>query len=178
MNEVRLERLNEGYLDQMLKIQDVCWEKDSGIFVKSSRAAYARAFAFRNFVVGALDGDRLAGFLNCASHNRTSRMNLGRYLGYAPEALDRVGHLNTVLMLPSYRGLGLAQRLVQLAIDEFPPESRYLMATTAPENLAAQRILAGFGFSRQGGEILIGGQKRLLFVRDREGRRGDGFAAP
>ena len=167
MSEMRFERLDDRYLTQMMEIQNVCWEKEPGIFVKSSYEAYARAFEFDNFVVGALDGERLAGFLNCASHNRWSRMNLGRYLGYPPEKLDQVGHLNTVLMRPEYRGGGFAQRLVALAMNEFPARTRYLMATTSPENIAAQRILNGFGFSRQGGQIEVGGQRRLLFVHDR-----------
>lgn len=168
MDDMRFEKLDASYLNEMLEIQKVCWEMEPGIFVVSSPEAYLRAFEFDNFVVGALDGGRLVGFLNCAAHNRHSGMNLGRQLGYSPEMLDRVGHLNTVLMRPDHRGRGLALRLVEVAIGEFPPRVRYLMATTAPWNTAAQRILRDFGFDRRGGEIAVSGQRRLLFVRDLE----------
>lgn len=168
MNAMRYKRLDASYLERMLEIQRECWDNDPGKFVKSSREAYTRAFEFDNFVVGALDGERLAGFLNCASHNRMSGKNLGRYLEYPPEMLDAVGHLNTVLMHPAYRGRGIAKHLVELAKIEFPTHIRYLMATTAPENTAAQRILRDFGFERQGEELTLGGQRRLLFVHDRE----------
>jgi len=170
MDDMRFERLDESYLNEMLEIQNACWEKEPGIFVTSSPEAYLRSFQFDNFVVGALDGARLAGFLNCAAHNRLSGMNLGRHLDYTPGMLDRVGHLNTVLMRPEYRGRGLSLKLVDMAITEFPPRVRYLMATTAPWNTAAQRILNDFGFDRRGGEIEVSGQRRLLFVRDREAR--------
>jgi ribosomal protein S18 acetylase RimI-like enzyme len=69
-------------------------------------------------------------------------------------------------MRPDHRGRGLALRLVEIAIREFPARARYLMATTAPENTAAQRILNDFGFDRQGDEVEVSGQRRLLFVRD------------
>lgn len=166
MEETRLIRLDSSYIDEMLEVQKACWEKQPGIFVMSSPEAYLRAFEFDNFVVGALDGNRLAGFLNCAVHNRHSGMNLGRNLDYTPAMLDQVGHLNTVLMHPDQRGRGLARRLVKMAIREFPARVRYLMATTAPENKAAQRILNEFGFVCRGDEIKVSEQRRLLFVRD------------
>lgn len=168
MDEVQFLKLDSGYIEEMLEIQRICWETEPGIFVASSQDAYLRAFEYDNFVVGVSDGGRLVGFLNCAAHNRHSGMNLGKHLGYSPEMLDRVGHLNTVLMRPDHRGHGLALRLVEMAIREFPPRVRYLMATTAPWNTAAQRILNDFGFARQGGEIEVSGQRRLLFVRDLE----------
>ncbi len=168
MDDMRFAKLDETYMDEMLEIQKICWEKTPGLFVMSSREAYLRAFEFDNFVVGVIDGEHLVGFLNCAAHNRRSGMNLGRHLDYSPEMLDRVGHLNTVLMRPDHRGRGLALRLVEMAIREFPAHVRYLMATTAPWNTAAQRILNEFGFDRQGDEIEVSGQRRLLFVRDLE----------
>ncbi len=168
MEDMLFFRLDSSYIDEMLEIQRVCWEKEPGVFVASSPDAYLRSFEFENFVVGVSDGGRLVGFLNCAVHNRHSGMNLGRQLNYTPEMLDRVGHLNTVLMRPDHRGRGLALRLVRMAIQEFPARVRYLMSTTSPENTAAQRILNDFGFDRQGGELEVCGQRRLLFVRDLE----------
>lgn len=166
MEDMHYKKLDENYIGDMLEIQKICWAEDPGAFVLTSLEGYRRAFQFQNFVVGVLDGAQLVGFLNCAVHNRRSGMNLGRSLGYSPEMLDRVGHLNTVLMRPSHRGRGLALRLVERAIREFPANTRYLMATTAPWNAAAQRILNDFGFERAGDEIEISGQRRLLFVRD------------
>ena len=154
--------LSEAHLDAMLALQCECLAEPGSRLMASSREAYERAFQFDNFAFGALLGGELVGFSSCAVHNRRSRMNLGRRLGFSDDQLDRVAHINAVLVSQAHRRRGIAAELIARSLDALPARCAFVLATTSPDNASVIRLLDRFGFHRVG-EGEFGGLPRAIY---------------
>ncbi|NLG24076.1 MAG: GNAT family N-acetyltransferase [Clostridiales bacterium] len=161
--EYRYTRLDPHNVDDILALQARCWIFDRGIFTLSSRALVERAFQFQNFAFGAFWGDEMAGFITCSMPTRRAGMNLGRHLDYSDEQLDRVAHLNAMVIAPEHRRRGVGSRLFSLAMAAFPSHAQYIMTTTRLENALARSLLEQRGFSLAR-TIEAGGETRAIYL--------------
>lgn len=158
-------RLSEGDIDEMLALQKECLN-NCDLFLPTSREGYLRAFAFENFCLGYREapGQALTAFLNCSIPTGQSAMNLGR--GRLPaQALDAVGHMNTLLVRKAHRHGGVGRELVRAALEIFRQRGcRHLYVTADEKNAPSIRLLHAIGFSYVD-TILLQGHNRYLFYR-------------
>lgn len=87
--------------------------------------------------------------------------NLGRDIGITAEELLRVVHMESVGVLPEYRGKGLQEKLLTYAEDFLKDEEFcYYMATVAPGN-----IPSGKNFRKKGYECVLTKEKYGSLLR-------------
>lgn len=93
--------------------------------------------------------------------------NLGRDIGLSGEELDRVVHMDTVAVLPQYRGNGLLKRMLNAA-EQMIDKNRYVyfMATAAPHNKASLNsfIESGYRIMKTVGKY--GGFTRAVLLKE------------
>lgn len=91
----------------------------------------------------------IAGFM-MVDFPGTSERNLGTYLDLEGEELNRVAHMDSVAVLPDYRGNHLHERMLTMAEDilDRMPQYKYRMCTVHPENVYSLR-----NFQRRGYQI-------------------------
>jgi ribosomal protein S18 acetylase RimI-like enzyme len=161
--EYRFIRLDGTYVDQILALQDRCWDHDQHIFVLSSRELIERMFQFENFGYGAFINDEMVGFITCSVPSHRAKMNLGRHFGFADELLDQVAHANIMAIAPEHRRRGIGSKLFNLAMNTLPGRVRYIMTTTRPENTLARQLLETRGFQHKK-TINANGDRRAIYV--------------
>lgn len=157
-------RLNENHIDAMLHLQRMCLD-NADIFLPTSREGYLRAFQYNNFCYGCMEGDTLLAFLNCSIPTARSEKNLGH--GRLPEhELDRVGHMNTLLVRKGCRHHGIGRELVCASLEEFIKRScHHIFVTASAQNAASLKLLDGLMF-RPVDTVELRGERRLLLYRN------------
>jgi ribosomal protein S18 acetylase RimI-like enzyme len=157
-------RLDESNIDGMLALQAQCLD-NSDIFLPTSREGYLRAFRFDNFCYGYMEEGRLTAFLNCSLPTARGTGNLGRGRLREPE-LDRVGHMNTLLVDKFSRHHGIGRELVNASLCEFRKRNcPHIFVTASPQNTASLKLLDAMAFYVCD-IIMLGGQRRFLLYRD------------
>ncbi len=92
----------------------------------------------------------------------SSEENLGRDICLAREELEKVAHMESVAILPEYRGRGLQYRLMQTAEEELKNLGfRYLMCTVHPENVYSKNNVV-----KQGYQVVLTKEKYDGYLRD------------
>ena len=88
--------------------------------------------------------------------------NLGRDIELAQEELGKVAHMESVAILPSYRGNGLQYALMQQGEADLRKMGySYLMCTVHPDNLYSKNNVI-----RQGYEVVLTKEKYGGYIRD------------
>ncbi|WP_312446357.1 GNAT family N-acetyltransferase [Lacrimispora sp.] len=88
--------------------------------------------------------------------------NLGRDIGLSEEELGKVAHMESVAILPGYRGNGLQYSLMKTAEEELLKQGyRYLMCTVHPENRYSKNNMI-----KQGYEVVLTKEKYGGYLRD------------
>ena len=88
--------------------------------------------------------------------------NLGRDIELAKEELGKVAHMESVAILPSYRGNGLQYALMQQGESDLRKMGyRYLMCTVHPDNSYSRNNVI-----RQGYEAVLTKEKYGGYIRD------------
>ena len=74
--------------------------------------------------------------------------NLGRYLDLTDAQLATVAHMESVCVLPQYRGHRIFQQLMQRALDmeRAKGRTRYFMGTAHPDNQYSMNVFTHHGF--------------------------------
>ena len=97
-----------------------------------------------------------------------SEDNLGQYLPQVTkEMLQKVAHIESVAVLPKFRGHQLQKRLLEMAeMIEKEKNTIYFMATVHPDNIYSSR-----NFKEQGYRCLLetrkyGGLKRVILLKE------------
>ena len=90
--------------------------------------------------------------------------NLGRDIGLLEEALDKVVHMESVAVLPEYRGYHLQEKMLRYA-EEFIDKDKYsyLLATVSPSNPASYRSFENCGYSLVMTKEKYGGLLRRIY---------------
>jgi len=159
-------RLDESHIEEMLRLQQQCIGQ-ADIFLPTSREGYLRAFQFHNFCAGYMNEGRLIAFLNCSIPTARCAANLG--VGrLSAEELDRVGHMNTLLVDKNCRHHGIGRELVNAVLQEFALRGcLHIFVTASPRNTASLNLLYALSFSVLD-TIMLRGRMRYLLYRNLE----------
>lgn len=112
----------------------------------------------------ALSG-RLAGIFMMVFPGR-SEENLGRDIGFPDQELEKVVHMDTVAVLPEFRGHHLQSRLMRAAEEEAARRGyRYLMCTVHPENRYSRENVLKQGYRAVLTKEKYGGYLRDILVK-------------
>lgn len=107
------------------------------------------------------DSGNLAGIF-IAAFPGIGEENLGRDIGLSEAELEKVAHMETIAILPRYRGYGLQYSMMQNAEAELKKRGyRYLMCTIHPENIYSKNNAI-----RQGYEVILTREKYGGYLRD------------
>lgn len=88
--------------------------------------------------------------------------NLGRDIGISDEELELVAHMDSVAILPKFRGKKLQYKLMQAAEEELKGRGfRYLMCTVHPENNYSKNNIL-----KQGYEVVMTKEKYGGYLRN------------
>jgi len=88
--------------------------------------------------------------------------NLGRDIGLPEMELGKVAHMETIAILPEYRGNGLQHSLMKTAEEELRKQGyRYLMCTVHPENRYSKNNIINQGY-----QVVLTKEKYGGYVRD------------
>lgn len=115
----------------------------------------------------AVDGatGRLAGILNVALPGR-SEENLGWDTGLSADELEHAAHIDSVAILPEFRGRRLQHRMMQAAEEELKKRSvRYLFCTVHPENRFSRDNMVRLGLHTVKTTEKYGGLKREIMMK-------------
>lgn len=82
-----------------------------------------------------------------------------------PEAVEGEYYLDSVAILPSYRGKGYGRKFLRAYIDEARALSRPAVLACDPENLGAKALYESVGF-RHSGDLFIFGHHYLRMVAE------------
>lgn len=111
--------------------------------------------------------DKIVAFL-VIRYPMLSDDNLGYYLPHImDEVLTKVAHIESIAVLPDFRGHKLQKKLLQMAEQiEKEKHTKYLMATVHPDNIYSMR-----NFSDQGFVCLLetkkyGGLRRNILLKE------------
>ena len=159
-----IERLGVEHIEEILSLQMECMDNND-LFLPTSREGYLRTFQYSNFCYGYRDGERLIAFLNCSIPTAQAQINFGRGR-IKPEALNQVGHMNTLLVAKDVRKKGVGRELVEASLMEFLlRDCRYIYVLVRADNLGSVRLLQSMGFLVVD-IATIQGQARMVFYRD------------
>ena len=109
-------------------------------------------------------GEIVGGFLFRFPGN--AQDNLGRDIGLSEEVLDRVVHMESVAVLPEYRGHHLQEKMLYYAeklIDK--NKYSYLLATVSPNNPASYLSFEKCGYSLIMTKEKYGGLLRRIYQK-------------
>lgn len=108
----------------------------------------------------------LAGILSIATPGDVKE-NLGRDAGLSGESLKLAAHLDSVAILPDYRGHGLQYRLMREAEAELKRQGfRYLLCTVHPENRFSRDNMVRHGFCSVKIAEKYGGLLREIMMKE------------
>ncbi|MEV4503372.1 GNAT family N-acetyltransferase [Streptomyces klenkii] len=160
-------RLGPGDLGLLLGLQERVHSAlaDPSVFQTSTPEfiAYCLADGGRCYAV-AHDGETVA--YRMVYFPRDRAFNLAKDTALPPSEYHRVGHWDTVAVLPRWRGHGLARLMNTRALADLAgTDIRHLFATSAPSNPYAVRTLLEAGFQPIGLVRKFGGRLRFLLYR-------------
>lgn len=92
--------------------------------------------------------------------------NLGNDAGLPEEEKKKVVHVESVAILPEYRGYGLQYRMMRMAEEVAEKEGyRYLLCTVHPENRFSRDNMVKMGFSSVATKEKYGGFLREVMMK-------------
>ena len=92
--------------------------------------------------------------------------NLGRDILLSEEELEKVVHMESVVVLPEYRGNHLQEKMLRYAetlIDK--TKYKYLLATVSPDNSASCRSFENYGYQVAITKEKYGGLIRRIYKK-------------
>ena len=111
--------------------------------------------------------EEIAGFL-MVDFPGIDAHNLGTYLSMSDAQLAKVAHMDSVVILPKYRGNGLQHKLVETAERIIKKETDYriLLATVHPENVYSLRNATDRGFRAAKEVTAYGTYQRYVMIKE------------
>lgn len=92
--------------------------------------------------------------------------NMGHDAGLPQEELSMVAHMDSVAVLPRYRGHRLQRRLMETAQEDLRRQGcRYLMCTVHPDNCYSRNNVIGQGYESVTIKEKYGGHIREIFLK-------------
>ena len=113
----------------------------------------------------AADTGRVAGVFMAAIPG-TSPNNLGYDAGLEERELPLVAHMDSIAILPKYRGHKLQYRLMQVAEKDLQKKGfKYLMCTVHPDNYYSRNNIVSQGYEPVAVKEKYGGYIREIFLK-------------
>ena len=111
--------------------------------------------------------EKLAGFFMVAFPG-ISEKNLGHHIGLEEKDLLRVAHMDSVVILPQFRGHGLQYKLIGKAEEVIASETDYriLMATVHPDNKYSLNNMTAHGYEVAAEALKYGGYRRYIMKKE------------
>ncbi len=96
-----------------------------------------------------------------------SEENLGRDLDFPERDLCKTAHMDTVIILPQYRGGHLQKRLMQVAEADLKQAGyRYLLCTIHPDNRYSLDNALALGYRSKKSTLKYGGLPRNILFKE------------
>lgn len=93
--------------------------------------------------------------------------NLGTYLSFSEEELEKVVHMDSAVVSAGYRGHGLQGKMLKAAEDLIDKDKwKYLMCTVHPENRFSLSNMTGHGYEIRATVQCYGGLTRHILVKE------------
>ena len=111
--------------------------------------------------------DKIAGFFMVAFPGIAEK-NLGHHIGLEEKDLLRVAHMDSVVILPQFRGHGLQYKLIGKAEEVIAAETDYhiLMATVHPDNKYSLNNVMAHGYEVAAEALKYGGYRRYIMKKE------------
>lgn len=111
--------------------------------------------------------EQIAGFFMVAFPG-LSEKNLGHHIFLSEKELLKVAHMDSVVILPQYRGHGLQYQLIAEAEKVITKESGYriLMATVHPDNKYSLGNVLAQGYEVAAEALKYGGYRRYIMKKE------------
>jgi len=164
--EFLIEKAAAGDYQALADVIETVWqqlERKDWFVAGDSEYTYAMLQEENGFGYKAVETDsgNLAGIF-IAAFPGSGEENLGRDIGLSEEELEKVAHMETIAILPRYRGNGLQYSMMQTGEEELKKRGyRYLMCTIHPENIYSKNNAI-----RQGYEVVLTREKYGGYLRD------------
>ncbi|MFF8845271.1 GNAT family N-acetyltransferase [Streptomyces sp. NPDC015127] len=159
--------LGPGDLDLVLDLQERIRSSlaDQDIFQPSTPEFIAYCLTDGGNCYGVTHGSRTVAY-RMVYFPRERDFNLAKDTSLPPSEHTRVGHWDTIAVLPEWRGHGLARLMNTRALaDLADSDIRHLFATSSPKNPHGVRSLLEAGFRPVELVRKFGGKLRFLFYR-------------
>lgn len=115
-----------------------------------------------------VDGkEQIAGFF-MAAFPGLSEKNLGHHISLSESDLLKVAHMDSVVILPEFRGNGLQYKLIAKAEEVIAQETDYriLMATVHPDNKYSLNNVMAHGYEVAAEALKYGGYPRYIMKKE------------
>lgn len=125
----------------------------------------------QGFIIKAVtnvDGqEKIAGFFMVAFPGNIEK-NLGHHIGLEGAELLKVAHMDSVVILPQFRGYGLQSKLILAVENVILEETDYhiLMATVHPDNKYSLNNMLKHGYEVAAEALKYGGFRRYIIKKE------------
>lgn len=140
--------------------------EDPSLFVCDDLKYVSEHINRKGFIVKAENGvgELVGSFL--VRYPKLEEDNLGYDLGFPYDKLEKVAHMESVVVREDYRGRGLQQRMLQYGEERVKLEGyQYCMATVAPENVFSKSNFLKQGYDRKLTKMKYGGKERDILLK-------------
>ncbi len=145
--------------------------KDDLDYIKAHMGSMPLVKTDAGFILKAVtkvDGkEQIAGFFMTAFPGAIEK-NLGNHISLSKEQLEKVAHMDSVVIIPQFRGYGLQRRLLAEAemIIKSETEYRILMATIHPDNKYSLNNAKSGGYEVVAEALKYGGFPRYIIKKE------------
>lgn len=135
-------------------------------FVDDDREYVKGHLDHRGFVVVAeAPKGEIAGFF--LVKEPTQEENLGRYLDFSPQELEKVAVMDSAAVKSIYRGNGLQGKMLEEAEKLLDKQFIYLLCTIHPDNVYSLHNMQNHGYEIQKKVKCYGGLDRFILMKKR-----------
>lgn len=160
--------LDESYLKEMMYLQEIVIQnlEDKEVFRRHSIDYIRDHFKIENSIIGVFTEDGLIAY-NVLYFPGENGDNFGADINLPEEELNKVVHLETVAVHPSYRGNSLQRRMEEIHLRVIKDLGyAHVCCTVSPKNLPSIRNIFSNGLIIKGLKIKFGGRLRYIMHKN------------
>lgn len=139
--------------------------KDAQWFCPTSKEQYERMLSGSDLVLKVMDGERMAAFGSMVFAG-LSDSNYASHLEVPKEDYGKWVNMDTIMVHPDYRGLGLQSYLFEQMEMRIPRNVKWAAGTVSPYNVFSYRNFEKCGYQEQKRMNLYGGMLRCIMTKE------------